>query len=97
MAVYSLSIHQLLSGQPAELPAWLYTGIADTSSIPIEWESGGWLGSHKVVGKDYVNTQHNQMPSISAIFISKYHTKQLNPWQNSSDSCVVNYSWLSAC
>ena len=37
------------------------------------------------------------MASIGAIFTSTYHTKQPNPWPNSSASCVVNYSWLSAC
>ena len=30
-------------------------------------------------------------------FTSKYHTKQLNPWPNSSGSCVVNYSQLFVC
>ena len=37
------------------------------------------------------------MASIGANFTSTYHTKQLNPWPNSSTSRVVNYSWLSAC
>ena len=37
------------------------------------------------------------MASIDAIFTSTYHTKQLNPWPNSSASCVVNYSQLSPC
>ena len=37
------------------------------------------------------------MASIGVIFTSTYHTKQLNPWPNSSASRVVNYSWLSAC
>ena len=37
------------------------------------------------------------MASIVVIFTSTYHTKQLNPWPNSSASRVVNYSQLSAC
>ena len=37
------------------------------------------------------------MMSIGDIFTSTYHTKQLNPWPNSSASCMVNYSWLSPC
>ena len=37
------------------------------------------------------------MASICVIFTSTYHTKQLNPWPNSSASRVVNYSQLSAC
>ena len=37
------------------------------------------------------------MASIGAIFTSTYHTRQLNPWPNSSASRVVNYSQLSAC
>ena len=37
------------------------------------------------------------MASIGVIFTSTYHTKQLNPWPNSSASRVVNYSRLSAC
>ena len=37
------------------------------------------------------------MASIGVIFTSTYHTKQLNPWPNSSASRVVNYSQLYAC
>ena len=37
------------------------------------------------------------MASISVIFTFTYHTKQLNPWPNSSASRVLNYSRLSAC
>ena len=37
------------------------------------------------------------MASIDVVFTSTYHTKQLNPWPNSSASRVVNYSQLSAC
>ena len=49
-----------------------------------------------MAGKGYINTENSQMVSISTIFTSIYHTKQLNPWPNSLASCVVNYSWLSA-
>ena len=62
----------------------LITGVANT-------------GSHEVVDKDNVNTENSQMTSIGAIFSYTYHTKQLNPWQNSSSSRVVNYNQLSAC
>ena len=55
------------------------------------------MGSHKVVGKGYVFTKTSQMASIGVIFTSTYHTKQLNPWPNSSSSYVVNYSYLSIC
>ena len=54
-------------------------------------------GSHKVAGKGDVFTKTSQMASIGVIFPSTYQTKQLNPWQNSSASHVVNYSQLSAC
>ena len=37
------------------------------------------------------------MASIGTIFTSTYHTKQLNPWSNSSASRVVNYGQLPAC
>ena len=57
----------------------------------------GWVGSHEVAGKGYVFTKTSQMASICVIFTSTYHTKQLNPWPNSSTSRVVNYSQLSAC
>ena len=50
-----------------------------------------------MAGKGYVLTKTRQMASTDAIFTSKYHTKQLNPWPNSSASRVVNYSQLSAC
>ena len=55
------------------------------------------MGSHKVAGKGYTSTENNQMASIDGIFTSTYHTKQLNPWPNSSVSRVGNYSQLSAC
>ena len=57
----------------------------------------GGGGSHEVAGKGYVLTKTSQMASIGVIFTSTYHTKQLNPWPNSSASRVVNYSQLSAC
>ena len=47
--------------------------------------------------KGYVFAKTSQMASIGVIFTSTYHTKQLNPWPNSSASCVVKYSQLSAC
>ena len=56
----------------------------------------GWAGSHEVAGKGSVFTKISQMASIGAIFTSTYHSKQLNPWQNSPASCVVKYSQLSA-
>ena len=37
------------------------------------------------------------MASIDALFTTTYHTKQLNPWPNSSASHVVNYSQLFTC
>ena len=37
------------------------------------------------------------MSSTGVIVTSTYHTKQLNPWPNSSASHVVNYSCLTAC
>ena len=55
------------------------------------------MGSHEVAGKGYVFTKTSQMASIGVIFTSTYHTKQLNPWPNSSASRVMNYSRLSAC
>ena len=50
-----------------------------------------------MAGKGYILTITSQMASIGVIFTSTYHTKQLNPWPNSSASRVVNYSQLSAC
>ena len=55
------------------------------------------MGSHEVAGKGYVFTINSQIASTGAFLISTYHTKQLNPWSNSSASHVVNYSQLSAC
>ena len=65
-------------------------------SIPIGWESGGRRVAMKWQGNGYINTENSQMASISTIFTSTYHTKQLNLWPNSSASHVVNYNWLSA-
>ena len=58
---------------------------------------GGWEGSYRVAGKGYVFTKTSQMASIGIIFTSTYHTRQLNPWPNSSASRVVNYCQLSDC
>ena len=101
-----MSIHQLLGGQLAKLPAILdsfVTSIANTTSSSIGWEGERWVGSnrvagsHKVVEKGYVNTKTSQTTSCGAIFTSTYHTKQLNAWPNSSGSCVMDHSWLSTC
>ena len=72
-----------------------FTGLANTSSTPTGWEGGVWVGSDEVAGKGYVFTKTSQMATIGVIFTSTYHTKQLNPWPNSSASHVV--SQLSAC
>ena len=61
------------------------------------WEGGEWLGSHKVAGEGYIFTKNIKMTFIGAIFTSTWHTKQLNPWTNSSASRVVIHSRLSAC
>ena len=55
------------------------------------------MGSNEVVGKGHVFTKNSQMTSIGVIFISRCHTKQLNPWPNSSGSRMVIQSRLSAC
>ena len=55
------------------------------------------MGSHEVAGKGYVFTKNREMTTIGAIFTSTCHTKQLNPWPNSSASRVVIHSRLSAC
>ena len=55
------------------------------------------MGSHEEVEKGYSFTKTRQMASIGVIFTSTYHTKQLNPWPNSSASRVMNCSQLSAC
>ena len=70
-----------------EMPAILaiFPGSANTTSTPIEV-----VGSHKVAGKGYINTENSQMAYIGAIFSSTYQTKQLYPWINSSADCMVN-------
>ena len=75
----------------------MVTGIANTSSTPIGWESGVQVGSPKVASRGYVFTKTSQMASISAIFTLTYHTKQLNPWPNSSTSHGVNYVHPAVC
>ena len=44
-----------------------FTGIANTISTPIGWEGEGWVDSHKVAGKGYVDTENSQMASIGTI------------------------------
>ena len=56
------------------------------------------MGSYEVAWREKaVNTKRNQKAYTGAIFTSVYHTKQLNPWPNSSASRLMNYSWLSDC
>ena len=94
IAIHSLSTYTATVGQLAELPTILdiLPDIANTTNTPI-----GVVGSHKVAGKGYVNTEDSQMAFIGAIFSSTYLTKQLNLWSNSLTSCMVNQSQLSAC
>ena len=57
------------------------------------------MGSHKVVGKGYFNTENNQTASIDAIF-SPLHIMQnnyVNPWPSSSANHVMNCSQLYTC
>ena len=96
MANNNLPIYQLLSEQLAELSAILNSFLL-VQPILLALLQGGKVGSHKLVGKSCIFTKNSPMTSISAIFTCIYHTKQLNPQLNSSASCVVNYSWLSAC
>ena len=70
------------------------TGVLNTNSTPTGQEGGGRWVAMKWWEKFTIN---NQAASIVAILTSTYHTKQLNPWPNSPDSQLVNYSQLSAC
>ena len=42
--------------------------VANTTSTPLGWRAG----SHKVMGKDYINTENNKIASIDAMFNSTY-------------------------
>ena len=55
------------------------------------------VGSHEVVGKGYVYTEKSQMTSIGTIFTSTFHTKQLNPWPNTSATHVRGELQLIVC
>ena len=95
---YSYSIHQLLNGWLPELPAILDSFLLVSQYLKHSYRGGGWgWWGATVTGKGYVNIKNNQMASIGAIFTSAYHTKQLNPWTNTSAGYVVNYSLLPAC
>ena len=53
------------------------------------------MDSHeKVVSRLKTARWHPLVPFLPPY---TYHKRQLNPWPNSSTSCVVNYSQLSAC
>ena len=49
------------------------------------------------VAEKFCQNWNSQIASIRAIFISTYHTKQLNPWPTPPASHVVIYSQLSTC
>ena len=80
IAIQSNLLYLLYTGQRAEFLAILdsFTGITNATSTPL------WARSQEVVRKGYVFTKNSQMTSIGAIFTSTCHTKQINPWPNSS-------------
>ena len=97
IAIQGNSLCLLYTGQLAEIAyhfRQFFTGIASITSTPIGW---GRMGSHKVMGKGYIFNKNSQMTFIGVIITSTCHIKSLNPWTNSSASCVVIHSWLSAC
>ena len=76
--------------------------------IVFYWPSQYQQHSHKVGGwgeRAATKWQAKVMSSLKLakwhplvpIFTSKYHTRPLNPWPNSSASPLVNYSQLSTC
>ena len=76
----SLSIHQLLSRWLAELPISLDSFYWHSQYHQHFFRMGGreserWADSHKVVGKECIDTENSQMVSIGDIFTSTYHTK----------------------
>ena len=99
LAIQGNSLCLLYTGQLAELPTILDNFYWYSQYHQYSYRAGGWrwMESYEVVGKGYVFTKNRQMTSIDAILTSTCHTKQLNPWPNSSASHVVNHSWLSAC
>ena len=56
-----------------------------------------WLRNLTMVRKRGKCKIHATLHCFTAFISSSYHTKQQNPWPNSSASHVVNYNWLSAC
>ena len=81
IAIHSQSIYRLLNRQPANSDSFSLM-----QPVPQALLQGWRVGSHKVAGKGYINTENSQIISIGAIFNSTYHTKQLNPWPNSPSS-----------
>ena len=100
IAVYKLSIHQLLSGQLqltellTTLDSFYQRSLYHQHPYRVGWWGRG--GSHKVVCKGYVNSENSHMASIGVIFTSKYH-KAAKFMTIIPPSRVVNNSWLSAC
>ena len=99
-----LCVHQLLSRSLADLPTISDTQLFISTANTTNAYSGKGLRvgvvvveSCKVASKGYISTENSQMVSNGVIFNSIYHTNQQNPLPNSSASCVVIYSWLSAC
>ena len=94
IAIQSNSLYLLYTGQQqlAAFPTILDTFLLE-QLIPLALLQGGMVGGRQVATKwwekGYVFTKNREMTSISAIFTSTCHTKQLNPWLNSSASHVV--------
>ena len=90
----SCTLNNQLNRPPFQI---VFTGVANITSTPIWWEGVGQAGSHEVVGKGYVFSKNSQITIIGTIFTSTCHTKQPNPWTNSSASHVMIHSRLFAC
>ena len=59
--------------------------------------NSGWLRNSTMVREHGKCKIYTLLHCFMAFISSSYHTKQQNPWPNSSASHVVNYNWLSTC
>ena len=54
------------------------------------------MESQVVIGLSSIKAENSQISSVSAIFGSTNHTKQLNQWPTSPANHVVIFSWMCA-
>ena len=96
VAIYGLSIHQLLSGQLAELST-IFGSFLLVQPLPLAVLQHGRWADHREMGGKATSTLKTAKWYLLVHFHLHISHKAAKSMANSSASCVMNYSQLSPC